>query len=53
VRVIEALYRSARTGRRVTLPKFTKPRYPDPDQEIRRPRVEEPDLVHARSPHPE
>jgi glucose-fructose oxidoreductase len=50
VRVIEALYRSARTGRRVSLPPFSKRRRPEPDQEIRRPPVERPDLVHARPP---
>ena len=53
VRVIEALYRSARTGRRVPLAPFHRRRHPEPDQEIRRPKVDEPDLVHARPPHEE
>lgn len=51
VRVLQALYRSARTGRRVTPAPFSKRRRPEPDQEIRRPKVDQLELVRARSPH--
>jgi glucose-fructose oxidoreductase len=50
LRVIEALYRSADSGERVELPPFERTQRPTPDQEIRRPPVEEPELVHAESP---
>jgi predicted dehydrogenase len=51
VRVIRALYRSADTGRPVTLEPFTKEDRPSLDQEIRRPPVkEEPELVNTESP---
>jgi predicted dehydrogenase len=53
VRVIEALYRSAREGRPVSLPPFGEPRHPSPAQEIRRRAPRRPELVHAESPHPE
>lgn len=51
VRVIEALYRSARNGRPVLLPPFAKTRRPDLRQEIHRPAVREaPEHVAARPP---
>jgi predicted dehydrogenase len=50
VRVIEALYRSIETGRPVALPPFDRVRHPQPDQEIHRPAVEKPELVHAEAP---
>jgi glucose-fructose oxidoreductase len=50
VRVIEALYESARRGRSVALDDFTRRHRPTIEQEIHRPPVEEPDLVHAAPP---
>jgi glucose-fructose oxidoreductase len=50
VRAIEALYRSARTGRPVRIPPTRGVRRPDPRLERRRPPVEKPDLVNARAP---
>jgi glucose-fructose oxidoreductase len=50
VRVIRALIRSADTDRPETLAAFTRSRRPGPDQEIRRPPVAEPRLVHADPP---
>jgi len=50
VRVIRALERSAKTGRRVRLSPFEIPRRPSIDQVVERPPSEKPDLLHARSP---
>jgi predicted dehydrogenase len=50
VRVIDALYRSMRTVGSVSLGEFEKPSRPSPAQEIDRPPVDEPELVHAESP---
>lgn len=50
VRIIEALYRSIAEGRPVTLVPVLKPDRPSMEQEIYRPPVEEPELVHAESP---
>jgi glucose-fructose oxidoreductase len=50
VRVIRALYRSADTGRPVTLEPFSKEDRPSLDQELRRPAVRKPELVNAESP---
>lgn len=50
VRVIRALYRSARTGRAVKLQGEPHRRHPTPRQEIRRPPVRMPRLVHASPP---
>ena len=50
VRVIEALYESARSGERVRLSDFDPGRRPEPEQEIQRPAVREPALVKAGSP---
>jgi glucose-fructose oxidoreductase len=50
VRVIEALLESARTGRPVSLRDFEPGARPDPDQEIRRPAVKEPELVNVTPP---
>lgn len=49
VRIIRALYRSARTGRPVRLLAFKAPPRPTRAKEKRRPPVREPDLVHAES----
>jgi glucose-fructose oxidoreductase len=50
VRVIRALERSAKTGRRVRLSSFELPRRPSIEQVVERPPSESPDLLHARSP---
>ena len=50
VRVIRALYRSAETGKPVQLSLFERRRRPEPAQEMRRPPVKKPRLVHAASP---
>jgi predicted dehydrogenase len=50
VRIIRALYRSAREGRTVTLPPFEKRRRPTLEQEVRRPPVRKPELVRATPP---
>jgi predicted dehydrogenase len=50
VRIIEALYRSARRGKSVRLKPIRRTRRPTLAQQIRRPPVEEPALVHARAP---
>jgi predicted dehydrogenase len=50
VRIIEALYRSARRGRAVRLKPAKRARRPTLAQQIRRPPVKEPVLIHARAP---
>ena len=50
VRIIEALYRSVVEGKPVSLVPVLKPERPSPEQEIYRPPVSEPELVHAESP---
>jgi glucose-fructose oxidoreductase len=50
VRIIRALYESAERGAPVRLAEFTKKQRPTLEQEIRRPPVEEPELVNAQSP---
>ncbi len=50
VRVIEAIYRSAQDGAAVSLEPVVKAARPGRWQEIRKPPVEKPDLVHASSP---
>jgi glucose-fructose oxidoreductase len=50
VRVIQAMLRSAANGRAIHLPRYVEPRHPRPDQEIRRPPIQEPELVAARPP---
>ena len=50
VRVIEALYRSAQTGRAVELPPFSRRERPSLEQEIRRPPIDKPETVHVRAP---
>jgi glucose-fructose oxidoreductase len=49
VRIIEAIYRSARARKPVRLRALEKPKGPSPRQEIRRAPVKKPDLVHAKS----
>ncbi|MGC4001848.1 MAG: Gfo/Idh/MocA family oxidoreductase [Pirellulales bacterium] len=50
IRIIQALYESARTGERVKLERFEKSTRPSMRQQISRPPVKEPELVHAASP---
>jgi predicted dehydrogenase len=50
VRVIRALYRSAESGRAVELAPYAKPERPSLEQEIRRPPIENPSVVHAQAP---
>jgi predicted dehydrogenase len=50
VRVIRALYRSAETGQPVALEPFAKRARPSLEQEIRRPPVEKPEVIHAAAP---
>ena len=50
VRVIRALYRSAERGAPVALEPFAKRARPSLEQEIRRPPVEKPEVIHAAAP---
>jgi glucose-fructose oxidoreductase len=50
VRVIRALYRSAQSGQPVALEPFDKRARPSLEQEIRRPPVEKPEVIHAAAP---
>jgi predicted dehydrogenase len=50
VRVIRALYRSAESGQPVTLEPFAKRARPSLEQEIRRPPVDKPEVIHATAP---
>lgn len=50
VRIINALYRAAETGKRVDLVPIQRRQRPDRRQEIRRPAVKKPALVHASPP---
>lgn len=49
VRIVEALYRSARTGRAVTLPRMPREKQPSGKQRIVRPGVRKPPLVKVKS----
>jgi glucose-fructose oxidoreductase len=50
VRIIEALYRSARIGQPVELGPYEKRERPSLEQEIRRPPIEKPRTVHTQAP---
>jgi predicted dehydrogenase len=50
VRLIRALYESARTGRPVKPQRVERARRPDMSQEMRKPPVDKPEVVHAESP---
>jgi predicted dehydrogenase len=50
VRVIEAIYESARTGSVVSLPPFSKQPGPTPSQEIHKPAHGKPETVKTKSP---
>jgi glucose-fructose oxidoreductase len=45
VRIIETLYRSAKTGRSIRIPSFTNSKRPSAAQTIRRPGIRKPRLV--------
>jgi glucose-fructose oxidoreductase len=49
VRIVQALYDSARTGRAVSIPPFTRSKRPTGRQRIVRPGVQEPELVKVQS----
>jgi len=49
VRIIQALYESAETGKAVAIPPFERPQRPTSRQKIARPGVRKPELVHAKS----
>jgi glucose-fructose oxidoreductase len=50
VRVIRALYRSAEAGRPVELAPYATREHPSLEQEIRRPPIEKPEVIHAAAP---
>ena len=50
VRVIQALYRAAQTGKAVELAPFSRRERPSLEQEIRRPPIDKPATVHVQSP---
>jgi predicted dehydrogenase len=50
VRIVEAIYRSARTGKWVTLPPFAKRNRPTSQQELRRRPHGKPKTIHVTSP---
>jgi glucose-fructose oxidoreductase len=50
VRIVNAIYESARTGKAFELPPLPEKKMPSPAQEIRRPKHGEPETVHAQSP---
>jgi predicted dehydrogenase len=50
IRIIEAILESAKTRKPLSLEPIQKSRRPEPEQEIEKPAVDEPELVHAESP---
>ena len=50
VQIVRAAYRAAETGRAVPIKIERKYARPEPEQKIEKPAVEEPELVHARTP---
>ena len=50
IRIIEAILESAKTRKPLSLEPIQKRRRPEPEQEIEKPAVDEPELVHAESP---
>jgi len=51
VRIIRAMYESAKTGEVVKLEDFPHDEKPNPSQEIHKSAIREPEPVHAESPH--
>ncbi|WAS92046.1 Gfo/Idh/MocA family protein [Nannocystis punicea] len=50
LRVVEAILQSARSGRAVQLPPWSRAQRPDADQELRKPPVDAPEPIRAPSP---
>jgi predicted dehydrogenase len=50
VRIVQALYESSQTGKAIKIPPFEPSKRPDRRQQIDRPAVKEPNLVHVKSP---
>ncbi|HEY5898765.1 MAG TPA: Gfo/Idh/MocA family oxidoreductase [Burkholderiales bacterium] len=50
VRVIRALYQAIESGRPVALAHFERREHPSLEQEIRRPPIEKPSVIHAQAP---
>ena len=50
VQIIRAAYRACESGRATPIEAVHRHRRPEPAQEIHRPPVEEPELLHARMP---
>jgi hypothetical protein len=50
VRIVEALYESAETGKAITIPPFQPTKRPTGRQRINRPGIRKPDVVKARPP---
>jgi len=48
--VIRALYESIESGHAVELAPFERHEHPSLEQEIRRPPIDKPQVVHARAP---
>ena len=53
VRIVQALYESARRGEPVHVPAYEESKRPDKRQEMRRPAVRKPELVRVESAHEE
>lgn len=51
VQIVEAMYKSAKTGRPVKLPKFPRKPRPTLRQQIKLPPVKKPEVIKADSPH--
>jgi predicted dehydrogenase len=51
VRIVEALYQSAETGKAVAIPPYEEAKRPTPRQRITRPGIKEPQLVGVESAH--
>jgi glucose-fructose oxidoreductase len=50
VRIIRALYHSSDSGQAVELPAFSRGERPSLEQEIRRPPIDKPSVIHAQAP---
>lgn len=53
VRIVQALYESASSGKPVSIPPYRESRHPSTSQAMRRPPVREPELVNSRQPFEE
>lgn len=50
IRIVEAILRSAYDHKAVALPPWSRPARPDMRQELQKPPVDPPEMVHAPSP---